>query len=253
MSGHSKWATIKHKKSKADAARGRLFSRLIRELTVAARLGGGDIEANPRLRTVVEEARDANMPMENIERAIKKGTGELEGAAYEETMYEGYGPAGVPIMIRVLTDNKNRTTAEIRHIFDKYGGAMGSTNSVAWQFQPKGVIAIARDQVDEDTLLAIALEAGADDVVTEEAGYTITTSPESYSAVKKALQAKGINWVSAELTRIAANPVVLNNEKDAERVLKLIDMFEEHDDVQQVFASYQIPPEVTAKLNNPQD
>jgi YebC/PmpR family DNA-binding regulatory protein len=248
MSGHSKWATIKHKKGKTDAARGRLFSKLIRELTIAARAGGGDVNANPRLRTVVDEARDANMPMDNIERAIKKGTGELEGVSFEETMYEGYGPAGVPIMIRVLTDNKNRTTSEIRHIFDKYGGTMGSNNSVAWMFQPKGIIAIARDKADEDTILSVALDAGADDVVTEDDGYTVSTSPDTYAAVKKAFQDKGIAWETAEMTRVAANPVTLN-EKDAEKVLRLVDQFEEHDDVQQVFSNYSIPPEIEQKLS----
>jgi YebC/PmpR family DNA-binding regulatory protein len=248
MSGHSKWATIKHKKGKTDAARGRLFSKLIRELTIAARAGGGDVNANPRLRTVVDEARDANMPMDNIDRAIKKGTGELEGVSFEETMYEGYGPAGVPIMIRVVTDNKNRTTSEIRHIFDKYGGTMGSNNSVAWMFQPKGLIAITRDKADEDTILSIALDAGADDVVTEDDGYTISTSPDAYAAVKKAFQDKGIVWESAEMTRVAANPVTLG-EKDAEKVLRLIDQFEEHDDVQQVFGNYAIPPEIEEKLS----
>jgi YebC/PmpR family DNA-binding regulatory protein len=248
MSGHSKWATIKHKKGKADVARGKLFSKLIRELTVAARAGGGDLNANPRLRTVVDSAREANMPMDNIERAIKKGTGELPGATYEETTYEGYGPAGVAIMIRVLTDNKNRTTSEMRHIFDKYGGSMGAANSVAWQFAPKGVIAIARDKADEDTVLTLALDAGADDVVTEDAGYTITVAPDSFSAVKKAFQEKGIVWESAELTQIAANTVTLD-EKDAEKVLRLIDLFEEHDDVQQVVGNHSIPAEVLAKLD----
>jgi YebC/PmpR family DNA-binding regulatory protein len=187
------------------------------------------------------------MPMDNIERAIKKGTGELPGTTYEESMYEGYGPGGVAIMVRVLTDNKNRTTAEIRHIFEKYGGSMGSANSVAWQFQPKGVIAIARDKADEDTILSLALEAGADDVVTEEAGYTITTSPDAYGPVKKAFKEKGIPWESAELTRVAQSPLALN-EKDAARVLRLIDMFEEQDDVQQVFSNHAIPDEVAIKL-----
>jgi len=248
MSGHSKWATIKHKKGKTDSARGKLFSKLIRELTIAARQGGGDIDANPRLRTVVDGARDANMPMDNIERAIKKGTGELEGVIFEETMYEGYGPGGVAIMIRVLTDNKNRTTSEIRHIFDKYGGSIGAANSVAWQFQPKGVIGIARDKADEDTVLAVALEAGADDVVTEEAGYTVTAAPDSFGAVKNAFKEKGIAWESAEMTRVAQNPVTLS-ERDSEKVLRLVEQFEEHDDVQQVFANYYIPEETLARIS----
>ena len=247
MSGHSKWATIKHKKGKADVARGKLFSKVIRELTIAARAGGGDPNSNPRLRTVIESAREANMPMDNIDRAIKKGTGELPGTTYEEVMYEGYGPAGVAIMIRVLTDNKNRTTAEIRHTFEKYNGSMGTANTVAWQFHPKGVISIAREKADEDTVLSIALDAGADDVLTEEAGYTVITPPESYEAVKKAFKAKGVVWESAELSREPQNTVTLN-EKDAEKVLRLVEMFEEQDDVQQVFGNYAIPDEVLAKL-----
>jgi YebC/PmpR family DNA-binding regulatory protein len=252
MSGHSKWATIKHKKGKTDAARGKLFSKLIRELTIAARQGGGDPEANPRLRSVVDAAREANMPMDNIERAIKKGTGELPGTTYEETTYEGYGPGGVAIMIRVLTDNKNRTTAEMRHIFDKYGGTMGSVNSVAWQFHPKGVIAIPRDKADEDTIYGLALEAGAEDVLTEAAGYTVTAAPENYEAVKKAFKEKGITWESAELSQLAQNTVTLG-ERDAEKTLKLIDLFEEHDDVQQVFSNYDIPPEVLTRIEGKAD
>ena len=247
MSGHSKWATIKHKKGKADAARGKLFSKLIRELTIAARQGGGDANANPRLRTVIDMAREANMPMDNIERAVKKGTGELPGTTYEEIMYEGYGPAGMAVMIRCLTDNKNRTTSEIRHIFEKYGGSMGSANSVAWQFTPKGVIAIARDKASEDTVMEIALEAGADDVQTDADGYTVITSPDDFGAVKKAFKDRNIEWESAELTRTAANLVKLE-EREAERALKLLDMFEEQDDAQQVFSNADIAGEVIEKL-----
>lgn len=247
MSGHSKWSTIKHKKGKADVARGKVFSKLIRELTIAARAGGGDPNANPRLRTVIDSAREANMPMDNIDRAIKKGTGELPGVTYEETMYEGYGPAGVAIMIRVLTDNKNRTTAEMRHIFEKYNGSMGAANSVAWQFHPKGIIAIARDKADEDTVMEIALDHGADDVTTETDGYAVTAPPETFEAVKKAFKDKGIVWESAELARVAQNTVKLD-EKDAAKVLKLVDMFEEHDDVQQVFSNSDISAEIMEKL-----
>jgi YebC/PmpR family DNA-binding regulatory protein len=247
MSGHSKWATIKHKKGKADAARGKLFSKLIRELTIAARQGGGDPNANPRLRTVVDMAREANMPMDNIDRAIKKGTGELPGTTYEEVMYEGYGPAGVAVMVRCLTDNKNRTTAEIRHIFEKYGGSMGSANSVAWQFVPKGVVAIAKDKASEDAVMEIALDAGADDVQTDADGYTVTAAPDSFGAVKKAFQEKSIAWESAELTRTAANQVKLE-EKDAEKTLRLLDQFEEQDDVQQVFSNADIAAEIMEKL-----
>jgi YebC/PmpR family DNA-binding regulatory protein len=247
MSGHSKWSTIKHKKGKADVARGKIFSKLIRELTIAARAGGGDPTANPRLRTVIDSAREANMPMDNIERAIKKGTGELPGVIYEETMYEGYGPAGVAIMIRVLTDNKNRTTAEMRHIFEKYGGSMGAANSVAWQFVPKGIISIAKEKAHEDTVMEIALDAGAEDVTTEAEGCTVTAPPDTFEAVKKAFKDKGIAWESAELARVAQNTVKLE-EKDASKVLRLVDMFEEHDDVQQVFSNSDISNEIMEKL-----
>jgi YebC/PmpR family DNA-binding regulatory protein len=247
MSGHSKWATIKHKKGKADIARGKLFSKLIRELTIAARSGGGDPNSNPRLRTIVESAREANMPMDNIDRAIKKGTGELPGTIIEEVTYEGYGPAGVALMIRVLSDNKNRTTAEIRHIFEKYNGSMGTANSVAWQFHPKGVISIAREKADEDTVLTLALEAGADDVLTEAAGYTVLTPPDTLEEVKKVFKEKGIVWESAELSQEPQNTVQLD-EKDADKVLRLVEQFEDQEDVQQVFGNYAISDEVMAAL-----
>ncbi|MFO7674911.1 MAG: YebC/PmpR family DNA-binding transcriptional regulator [bacterium] len=247
MSGHSKWATIKHKKAKTDAARGKAFSKLIREVTTAARIGGGDLEANPRLRTAVESARAINMPADNIDRAIKKGTGELPGVSYEEVTYEGYGPGGVALLVKVLTDNKNRTIAEIRHVFDKYGGNMGAAGCVAWQFKPQGVIVIPRDKADEDTVLSVALDSGADDVQTDDDGYTVITPVEGLEEVKRGLKAAGIAWTSAEMTQIAANTVTLN-EKDAARALKLVDMFEDLEEVQQVHANFDIPDDILARL-----
>ncbi len=249
MSGHSKWATIKHKKSKMDAARGRAFSKLIREITTAARIGGGDLEANPRLRTAVEAAKAINMPAENIERAIKRGTGELPGVAYEEVFYEGYAPGGVALLVRALTDNKNRTTAEVRHVFDKYGGSMGSAGCVAWQFKPKGIIVIEKNRADEDTVLAVALEAGADDVQTDSSGFTVITAVENFEAVKRRLKEAGIEWLQAELTQIATNTVRVS-EADAPKVLKLIEMLEELEEVQQVYANFDIPDEILEKIGS---
>jgi len=248
MSGHSKWATIKHKKGKADAARGKAFSKLIREITTAARIGGGDPSGNPRLRTAIESARAINMPAENIDRAIKKGTGELPGVSYEEVIYEGYGPAGVALLVRVLTDNKNRTTAEVRHVFEKYGGSMGAAGCVAWQFKPQGLIVIPKDKADEDTVLALALEAGADDVQTDDSGYSVVTSLPRFEAVKDKLRSAGIEWLSAEATQIASNSVPVG-EKDAPKVLKLVEMLEDLEEVQQVYANFDIPDEVLERVS----
>lgn len=247
MSGHSKWSTIKHKKGKADQARGAAFSKLIREITTAARIGGGDVNANPRLRTAVESAKAINMPADNVDRAIKKGTGELPGVTYEETIYEGYGPGGVAMLIRALTDNKNRSTAEIRHVFDKYGGSMGSAGSVAWQFKPQGLIIVSKDKGDEDAVLTVALEAGADDVQTEASAYSILTPIGALEKVKKQLKDTGIPFESAELTMIAANSVT-PSEQDASKVLKLIEMLEELEEVQQVYANFDIPDEILEKI-----
>jgi YebC/PmpR family DNA-binding regulatory protein len=248
MSGHSKWATIKHKKAKTDAARGKAFSRTIREITTAARVGGGDPDANPRLRTAMESAKSMNMPADNIERAIKKGTGELPGVSYEEVTYEGYGSSGVAVLVQALTDNKNRSTASVRHVFDKYGGSMGAAGCVAWQFKPRGLIVIPRDRADEDTVLAAALEAGADDVQTDETGYSVVTSPASFEAVKRQLREAGVGWLSAELTQIASNTVLLD-ENGAKKVLRLIEMLEELDEVQNVYANFDIPDEVLEKVS----
>lgn len=247
MSGHSKWSTIKHKKGKTDAARGAAFSKLIREITTAARIGGGDVNANPRLRSAVESAKAINMPADNVDRAIKKGTGELPGVTYEEVTYEGYGPGGVALMIQVLTDNKNRSTSEIRHVLDKYGGSMGSAGCVAWQFRPRGLIIISKEKTSEDAVLTAALEAGADDVETEASVFSVITSMEKLEAVKKQLKTAGIAWDTAEVTSIAANTVEVK-ESDARRVLKLVEMLEELEEVQQVYANFDISDEILEKV-----
>lgn len=247
MAGHSKWAQIKHKKAKVDAQRGKIFTKLIREIMVAARLGGGDPDHNPRLRLAIDRAKSYNMPMENIERAIKKGTGELEGVKYENAIFEGYGPGGVAILVVTLTDNKNRTTGEIRHIFSKHGGNLGSPGSVAWQFKEKGFIVIDKSAADEETVFEIAIEAGAEDVITGDETYEVYTDPKEFEAVKKAFEEKGIKPTQAEITMIPQSTVKLG-EKDAERVLKLMSALEEHDDVQQVYANFDIPEEILQKV-----
>jgi YebC/PmpR family DNA-binding regulatory protein len=247
MSGHSKWSTIKHKKGKTDAARGAAFSKLIREITTAARIGGGDIDANPRLRSAVDSAKTINMPADNVDRAIKKGTGELPGVTYEETVYEGYGPSGVALLIRALTDNKNRSTSEVRHVLDKYGGSMGSAGSVAWQFKSQGLIVVSKDKAEEDAVLSAALEAGADDVQTEASAYSILTPLGAFEKVKKQLKDAGIECESAELTMVAANNVKLG-EHDAPKVLKLVEMLEELEEVQQVYANFDISDEILEKI-----
>ncbi len=248
MSGHSKWAQIKHKKAKMDLRRGKIFSKLIREITTAARIGGGDVAANPRLRSAIEAAKAVNMPQENIERAIKKGTGELPGTTYEELEYEGYGPGGVALIVRVLTDNKNRTLSEIRHIFSKYGGSLGSTGSVTWQFKSKGVIFVPKNDYDEDTILNAALEAGAEDVVQDKTAYQITTSPQDFERVKNKLREAGIKFDHAELTRLPQSTVPLD-EHQAEKVLKLYEALEEQEDVQTVYANFDIAEEVMEKVS----
>ncbi len=247
MAGHSKWAQIKHKKAKVDAQRGKIFTKLIREIMVAARMGGGDPDHNPRLRLAIDRAKSYNMPMENIERAIKKGTGELEGVKYENAIFEGYGPGGVAILVVALTDNKNRTTGEIRHLFSKHGGNLGSPGSVAWQFKERGFIVIDKAAADEDTVLEIALEAGAEDVVTGEDSYEVYTDPKEFENVKKAFEERGIPLSQAEITMFPQSTVKLG-EKDAEKVLKLINALEEHDDVQHVYANFDIPDEILQKV-----
>ncbi|NOY57809.1 MAG: YebC/PmpR family DNA-binding transcriptional regulator [Calditrichaeota bacterium] len=249
MSGHSKWSTIKRKKGKADAERGRTFTRLIKEITIAARHGGGDESSNPRLRTAVQAAKTANMPSANIDRAIKRGTGELPGVTYEEIVYEGYGPGGVALYIDVLTDNKNRTVAEIRHVLGKYGGSMGESGSVAWMFAKKGVVHIPTANTTEDDLMMIVVDAGAEDIATEEDMFVITTQAGDLEAVKKALEENGIVYESAEITREPSSIVKVEG-KSAESLLKLMDLLEEHDDVQNIYSNFDIDDSVIEAFNS---
>jgi YebC/PmpR family DNA-binding regulatory protein len=248
MSGHSKWSTIKHKKAAKDAKRGKLFTKLIKEITVAARMGGGDINANPRLRTAVLTARQNSMPTDNIERAIKKGTGELEGVTYDETTYEGYGPGGAAVLVMALTDNRNRTVAEIRRLFTMHSGAMGESGCVAWMFQKKGVITVDKQQVDEDRLMEIALEAGADDVADDDGTYQVTTAPDAFEAVKDALAKAKIGIANAAVSMVPQNTQRLTGTQ-AERTLKLLDELEDHDDVQEVASNIDISQEELERLS----
>jgi YebC/PmpR family DNA-binding regulatory protein len=242
MSGHSKWSTIKHKKGAADARRGKIFTRLIKEITIAARMGGGSPEHNPRLRSAIAEAKSNNMPASNIDRAIKKGTGELEGVSYEEVTYEGYGPGGVAVLLEAITDNKNRTTGEIRKIFSKCNGNMGEQNCVGWMFDSKGLIVIAKGAVSEDKLMEVALEAGAEDIQDDEDTFQVVTDPIGFQGVKDALEQAGIPMVSAKLDKIPQNTVRVEG-KDASQVLRLAEALEEHDDVQNVYANFDIDPD----------
>jgi YebC/PmpR family DNA-binding regulatory protein len=234
MSGHSKWHTIKHKKGALDAKRGKVFTKLIRELTIAARLGGGDPDSNPRLRTVLDKAKAANMPADNITRAIKKGTGELEGTSYEELVLEGYGPGGVAILVEGTTDNRNRTVSEIRHLFTKHGGNLGGAGSVAYLFKPKGVISVAAGKTTEDTLMEIALDAGADDIVSEAGGFTVYTTPHSLEAVREAIKKAGIEPDEAEVKKLADNSIPLEGTK-AQQLLKLVEALDDQEDVSSVW------------------
>jgi len=236
MSGHSKWSTIKRKKGAADEKRGKMFTKLIKEITIAAREGGGDPGANPRLRLAVDNAKAANMPADNIERAIKKATGELEGVIFLELTYEGYGPSGVAVLVEVATDNKNRTVAEVRHLFSKYNGSLGENGSVAWMFDRKGVITLPTQDKTEDDIMDIVLEAGAEDLHTEEDFFEVQTDLESFDRVRKALLANELQIENASLQWIAKNVVKVNGE-DAEKVIKLIDALDENDDVQNVFSN----------------
>ncbi len=239
MSGHSKWASIKHKKAATDAKRGRAFTQLIKEITVAARMGGGDVEGNPRLRAAVASAKAQNMPQDNIKRAILKGTGTLPGQTYEEVTFEGYGPSGVAVIVEVLTDNRNRTVAEVRHAFTKHGGNLGETGCVNWMFEKKGLILVEQDKADEDDLLELALEAGADDMGQEEGNYEVTTSPAAFEAVKSAIAEKGIPISLAEVSMHPQSTVRLEG-KEALRMLRLMDLLEENDDIQEVSANFDI-------------
>jgi len=248
MSGHSKWHTIKHKKGAADAKRGKIFTRLIKELTVAARAGGGDPDMNPRLRTIIAEAKASNMPRENIERAIRRGTGEEPGVSYEEIMYEGYGPGGVALMIQTLTDNKNRTVGEIRFILGKHNGNLAAENSVAWMFSRKGQIVVEKSKADEDKLLNAALDAGADDMNDDGDAWEIVSAPEKFEAVRDAIKALGVEVANAEVAMIPQNYIKLQG-KEAQQMLRLMEALDDHDDVQHVWANFDIEEkEIEASL-----
>ncbi len=247
MSGHSKWASIKHKKGKTDTARGKAFSKLIRLITVAARQGGGNPDNNPRLRDAVLKAREINMPADNIEKAIKKGTGELEGVSIEEATYEGYGPGGVAVMIDATTDNRNRTTAEIRHLFSKLGGNLGESGSVSWIFERKGLISFDKESVNEDDLTMLAIDAGADDIRTSESTIDIVTSPNDYERIKNLIDENKIPYINAELTMVPKTTIHLEG-KQAQQMLNLIDGLEELDDVQEVYANFEISDELLESL-----
>jgi YebC/PmpR family DNA-binding regulatory protein len=249
MSGHSKWHSIKHKKAAADAKRGKIFTKIIRELAVAARLGGGDPDANPRLRKAVSDAKGVNMPADNIKRAIQKGTGELEGVTYEEISYEGYGPGGVAIFLEVLTDNKNRTVSELRHIFSKNGGNIGESGCVAWMFARKGYLVVEQSKASEDDLLEIILEAGAEDLREDGSNYEIFTPPDKYEAVVEALEKRDIDIAASNLGQIPQNYVKLEG-KQAQQLLRLMEELEDHDDVQNVWANFDIDEEEIAQYSN---
>ncbi len=247
MSGHSKWSTIKRKKGAADAKRGKVFSKLIKEITVSARMGGADQSGNPRLRAAILAAKAENMPKDNIDRAVKKGTGDLEGAAYEETAYEGYGPGGVAILVQVLTDNKNRTVSDVRHIFTKNGGNMGEAGSVAWLFDKKGFVVFEKGKVDEEALMEWALEAGVDDIREQENEWEVITTPEIFEQVRTTLEEK--QWIPqvAEVTMLPKNTITLDA-KQAEQMLRMMEALEDHEDVQNVYANFDIPDQVMEAL-----
>ncbi len=243
MSGHSKWSTIKHKKGAADAKRGKIFTKLIKEITVAARMGGGDPEANPRLRHALNTARAQNMPKDTSERAIKKGTGELEGVNYEEILYEGYGPAGVAVLVECLTDNRNRTIAEVRNIFGKAGGNVGTDGCVAWMFDKKGLISVSKEDSDEDTLMEVALDAGAEDIVEESDSFEIITAPADFDAVKDAVDEAQIKYMVAEITMLPQNMTKVDG-KEAEQMIRFMEALDDSDDVQKFYTNADIPDEV---------
>jgi YebC/PmpR family DNA-binding regulatory protein len=248
MSGHSKWHTIKHKKGAADAKRGKVFTRIIKELTVAARGGGGDADSNPRLRTIIAEAKAVNMPADNIKRAIQRGTGELPGVSYEEVNYEAYGPGGAALIIEVLTDNKNRTVGELRHLLTKHGGNLGETNSVAWMFEKKGYIVVEKSKADEEALLSAALDAGADDVRDDDDNWEVVSPPEAFPSVRDAIKSLQIEPASAEVAMLPQNYVKLEG-KTAQQMVRLMEGLEEHDDVRHVWSNFDIEEkEIEASL-----
>ncbi len=247
MSGHSKWSQIKHKKASTDAKRGKIFTKIVKEISVAARTGGGDPEGNPRLRTAIEKAKEVNMPYDNIKKAIMKGTGELPGTTYEEVIYEGYGPGGVALLIETLTDNKNRTVSEVRHILSKNGGSLGEAGCVAWMFEKKGYILVEKSKVDEDTLMSIVLDAGAEDMKNDpkEDNYEIITSPENLNTVKETIEKQNITVSLSEITMLPKSYVPIEG-STAEQMVRLIDALEDNDDVQNVYANFDIPEEAMA-------
>ena len=247
MSGHSKWSTIKHRKSAQDAKRGKVFTKLIKELTIAARLGGSDSDSNPRLRKAVSNARSNNMPQDNIIRAIKKGTGELEGVQYEEVNYEGYGPGGAAIFLEAMTDNKNRTVSEIRAALGKAGGNLGENGCVAWMFEQKGLITVKKESKDEDALMELAIDAGADDMQTVDDYYEITTTVENFESVRTTLEKSNITIETSEVTRIPANMVAVD-EKKGKALLKLMDILDDHEDIQKAYSNFDIPDDVMTAI-----
>ncbi len=250
MAGHSKWANIKRRKGAQDAKRGKIFTKLIKEIQISARVGGGDEEANPRLKTAIQAAKDANMPKKNIERAIKKGTGELEGENYEEYIYEGYGPGGVAFLMNVTTDNKNRTVSEIRHILDKYGGNLGQNGSVSWMFETRGKILVNEEQVPEDEMFMAATEAGAEDITQEDEFHVIYTEPTEVTSVRDKLEKQDIPVKESSIDNIPKNDVKVEDEDDAKKLLKLLDMLEDNDDVQKVFSNFDIDDDILEKLDD---
>lgn len=249
MAGHSKWANIKHRKAAQDAKKGKIFTKIAKELTVAAKIGGGDPEMNPRLRVALDKARAANMPKDNVERAIKKGTGDGNESNFEQVNYEGYGPGGVAILIQTLTDNRNRTVSEVRSTLTKRGGSMGEAGSVAWIFEQKGIIQVKKDSVDEDTIMMLAIDAGAEDIQVEDDVYEIICEPKEYWAVKEALEENNIEIQFAEITMKPQNTVPLEK-NDAEKLMKLIDFLEDLDDVQEVYANFEIDDDVMEQIGN---
>lgn len=249
MAGHSKWSTIKRKKGAIDARRGKIFTKLIKEITLAARLGGGDVEGNARLRQAIQAAKTENMPKDNIDKAIKKGTGEIAGAVvYEEVTYEGYGPGGVAVLVEAMTENKNRTVAEVRHIFSKHGGNLGENGCVAWMFDRKGSIIVSKESAHEDTLMEVALEAGAEDVRDQGEEFEVVTAPESFDEVKSALDEAGIACISAEIAMIPQTTVPLDEQKGSQ-MLKLFEKMIDNDDVQHIYANFDIPDDVMERLS----
>jgi YebC/PmpR family DNA-binding regulatory protein len=249
MSGHSKWSTIKHKKGAADAKRGKIFTKLIKEITIAARMGGGEPEGNARLRQAIMAAKAENMPKDNIDRAIKKGTGELAGAAaYEEVIYEGYGPGGVAVLVAAMTDNKNRTVADVRHIFSRHGGNLGENGCVSWMFEKKGNIIFDKTAVDEDKLMELVLEAGGEDVKDQESEYEVITDPDLFEDVKASIDEAGYDYILAEISMIPQTTVKLDEQKAAQ-MLKLMEKMEDNEDVQHVYANFDIPDEIMERLS----